>query len=36
MLTRALGSSKVEVVHTLWTTVDCDSEEDPHWGSPNA
>jgi hypothetical protein len=36
MLTRGLGSSTAGAVHTLWTVVGCDSEEDLHWGNPNA
>ena len=36
MLTRGLGSSRAGAVRTLWTKAGCDSEEDPHWGIPNA
>jgi hypothetical protein len=36
MLTRGLGSSTVGAVRTLWTMAGCDSEEDLHWGIPNA
>jgi hypothetical protein len=36
VLTRGLGSSMAEVVHTLWRVAGCDTEGDPRWGSPNA
>jgi hypothetical protein len=36
MLTQVLGSSKVGVVHILWTMEGYGSERDLQWGSANA